>query len=211
LLIAGADLRRFLAVLQALYLNYNKYLRWKAKKSLSFGNLFPSLRHDRCTRIPSLQPCPCPTPGSPHASPRLLADIGGTNARFALETGPGRIEAIEVLACAAYPTLGDATRAYLALPRSGRGGNGAPCGRRDRQPGDGRHGAHDQSPLGILDRGAAPRVGFETFVVVNDFERWRWRCRTWLSTTSNRSAAAQPLPVRRSACSAPAPAWACPA
>ncbi|WP_322403814.1 glucokinase [Massilia luteola] len=51
-----------------------------------------------------------------HASPRLLADIGGTNARFALETGPGRIESIEVLPCAAYATLADALRAYLALP-----------------------------------------------------------------------------------------------
>jgi glucokinase len=35
-----------------------------------------------------------------HASPRLLADIGGTNARFALETAPGRIGLIEVLPCA---------------------------------------------------------------------------------------------------------------
>lgn len=51
-----------------------------------------------------------------HASPRLLADIGGTNARFALETGPGRIEAIEVLSCAAHATLADALRTYLALP-----------------------------------------------------------------------------------------------
>ncbi|WP_082547810.1 glucokinase [Massilia sp. Root335] len=51
-----------------------------------------------------------------HASPRLLADIGGTNARFALETGPGTIESIEVLPCAAYATLADALRAYLALP-----------------------------------------------------------------------------------------------
>ncbi|MDB5753894.1 MAG: glucokinase, partial [Massilia sp.] len=44
--------------------------------------------------------------------PRLLADIGGTNARFALETAPGRIELIEVLPCASYPTLADALRAY---------------------------------------------------------------------------------------------------
>jgi glucokinase len=51
-----------------------------------------------------------------HASPRLLADIGGTNARFALETGPGSIALIEVLPCAAYATLADALRAYLALP-----------------------------------------------------------------------------------------------
>ncbi|MES2017304.1 MAG: glucokinase [Pseudomonadota bacterium] len=45
---------------------------------------------------------------------RLLADIGGTNARFALETGPGTVVLIKVLACAAYPTLADALKAYLA-------------------------------------------------------------------------------------------------
>ena len=48
--------------------------------------------------------------------PRLLADVGGTNARFALEVAPGRIDAIEVLACADYPTLAAALVAYLALP-----------------------------------------------------------------------------------------------
>lgn len=47
---------------------------------------------------------------------RLLADIGGTNARFALEQGQGNIEAIEVLACADYPTLATAILAYLAMP-----------------------------------------------------------------------------------------------
>jgi glucokinase len=46
--------------------------------------------------------------------PRLLADIGGTNARFALETGPGRIEAMLTLACADYPRFEDAVHAYLA-------------------------------------------------------------------------------------------------
>ncbi len=48
--------------------------------------------------------------------PRLLADIGGTNARFALELGPGRVELIEVLACDSYPTIGAALRAYLGSP-----------------------------------------------------------------------------------------------
>ncbi|HAV34814.1 MAG TPA: hypothetical protein DCX52_00405, partial [Massilia sp.] len=47
---------------------------------------------------------------------RLLADVGGTNARFALETAPGRFEAVQVLGCADHATLGDAIRAYLALP-----------------------------------------------------------------------------------------------
>ena len=48
---------------------------------------------------------------------RLLADIGGTNARFALESGAGLVD-IEVLACAAYPTLGEAMRAYRAKARA---------------------------------------------------------------------------------------------
>lgn len=46
--------------------------------------------------------------------PRLLADIGGTNARFALERGPGWIDAADTLACADYPRFQDAARAYLA-------------------------------------------------------------------------------------------------
>jgi glucokinase len=46
---------------------------------------------------------------------RLLADVGGTNARFALQSDPhGGFDDIEVLAAANYPTLGDAIRAYLA-------------------------------------------------------------------------------------------------
>ena len=57
-----------------------------------------------------------PSPTSvPYADgPRLLADIGGTNARFALETAPATISLIKVLPGAAYATLADALRAYLA-------------------------------------------------------------------------------------------------
>lgn len=51
--------------------------------------------------------------GQPNPYPRLLADIGGTNARFALETGPGVIEDIDVLPCKEYATLADAIRSYL--------------------------------------------------------------------------------------------------
>ncbi|MFZ6710174.1 glucokinase [Undibacterium sp. TC9W] len=46
--------------------------------------------------------------------PRLLADIGGTNARFALETAERQFEAVSVLACADYPGLPDAIKSYLA-------------------------------------------------------------------------------------------------
>jgi len=48
--------------------------------------------------------------------PKLLADVGGTNARFTIETEPRKFTAIVVLKCADYPTLSDAIRAYLQHP-----------------------------------------------------------------------------------------------
>ncbi len=50
--------------------------------------------------------------GLPERAPRLLADIGGTNARFALHR-EGRIEHVRVLRCADFPGLADAVRRYL--------------------------------------------------------------------------------------------------
>ena len=49
---------------------------------------------------------------TPATAPRLVADIGGTNARFALQHD-GRIDRMQVLACADFATLGDAVRHYL--------------------------------------------------------------------------------------------------
>ena len=46
--------------------------------------------------------------------PRLLADVGGTNARFALETSAQHTEAVAVLPCAGYASLREAIGAYLA-------------------------------------------------------------------------------------------------
>jgi glucokinase len=46
--------------------------------------------------------------------PRLLADVGGTNARFALEIGPRSIEAVAVLSCDDFENLHAAMQAYLA-------------------------------------------------------------------------------------------------
>ena len=45
---------------------------------------------------------------------RLLADIGGTNARFALQPAGGGFADIEVLACRDYDHVKDAIAAYLA-------------------------------------------------------------------------------------------------
>ncbi len=50
----------------------------------------------------------------PHAPGRLLADVGGTNARFAWQAMPGApFEAITVLPVAGFPRLQDALRHYL--------------------------------------------------------------------------------------------------
>ncbi|HDZ4960244.1 TPA: glucokinase [Campylobacter jejuni] len=45
--------------------------------------------------------------------PRLLADIGGTNARFALEVAANIIKNIEIFPCNDYNTVVDAVKAYL--------------------------------------------------------------------------------------------------
>lgn len=50
----------------------------------------------------------------PDHSPRLLADIGGTNARFAWQAGPGHpLESELTLACADHGSLSDALLSYL--------------------------------------------------------------------------------------------------
>jgi glucokinase len=53
-------------------------------------------------------------PETPSDTTRLLADIGGTNARFAWQASPGApITDVQVLPGAQYPTLQAAMRAYL--------------------------------------------------------------------------------------------------
>jgi len=49
----------------------------------------------------------------PFETPRLLADIGGTYARFAVETAPGRFEHAASLRCADHPDFHAAVSAYL--------------------------------------------------------------------------------------------------
>ena len=51
---------------------------------------------------------------TPPTHPRLVGDIGGTNARFALVRAPGAEPSeIQVLPGAEFPTLLDALRHYL--------------------------------------------------------------------------------------------------
>lgn len=44
---------------------------------------------------------------------RLYADIGGTNARFALSRAPHELRHLRTIACSSYPELGDAAQDYL--------------------------------------------------------------------------------------------------
>jgi glucokinase len=61
------------------------------------------------TRSTSDTTLPNPLPAA-----RLVADVGGTNARFAWQAGSGQpLTDVRVLACAEYPTLQAAMRAYL--------------------------------------------------------------------------------------------------
>jgi glucokinase len=53
----------------------------------------------------------------PFERPRLLADIGGTYARFAVETAPGQLAHKALMPCADYPDFHAAVTAYLtSLP-----------------------------------------------------------------------------------------------
>ena len=106
-----------------------------------------------------------------HDSPRLLADIGGTNARFALELGPGRIELIDVLSCASHATLADAVRAYLASGALAEAGIGpirhAAIAIANPVVGDMVRMTNHHWEFSI--EGLRRELGFDTFVVVNDF------------------------------------------
>jgi glucokinase len=129
----------------------------------------------------------------PADGPRLLADIGGTNARFALETA-GQIEAIEVLACADYPSLA-AAASVPGLP-TWRQPAGKPC-------------AMARSPLPIPSRRlvrmtnhhwafsirAMRESGFTTLVVVNDFTALA-RSLPQLSASRNTRWARRGVPAR---------------
>ena len=96
---------------------------------------------------------------------RLIADIGGTNARFALVEGarPDRGRAPRCW-CATIPTRRRAIEAYLGGGGSDRGGDrGGDAGRERR---DRLH----QQPVAVLDRGPArPRLGLRELAVINDF------------------------------------------
>jgi len=107
-----------------------------------------------------------PSAGQHADGPRLLADIGGTNARFALETGPGAIGQVLVYPCAEYPGVAEVIQQYLKDTKIGRVNHAAIA---IANPVDGdqvRMTNHDWTFSIEATRRA---LGFDTLLVVNDF------------------------------------------
>jgi glucokinase len=98
--------------------------------------------------------------------PRLLADIGGTNARFALEHGPGQIDDIQVLACADHAEFAGALEAYLQQV-SAPAVRHAAIAIANPVTGDAIHMTNHHWQFSIEQ--TRRRFGFETLLATNDF------------------------------------------
>ena len=104
----------------------------------------------------------------PQTAPDLLvADIGGTNARFALSDASGALHDVRVLSAASFPNLDEAITAYFAgltLARPTQACFAVAC------PAKGPEIKFTNSPWRFLKTELKQKFGFERFVVINDFE-----------------------------------------
>ena len=102
-------------------------------------------------------------------SPRLIADIGGTYARFALESAPGRFERAASLRCADHADFHAAVSAYLATQatQSGRPIEHAAVAIANPVEGDAVRMTNYHWQFSIEQM--RQRLGLATLVVVNDF------------------------------------------
>src|ERR1700760_72358 len=107
-----------------------------------------------------------PGAGQHADGPRLLADIGGTNARFALETGPGEITQVLVYPCADYPGIADVIRKYLKDTKIGRVNHAAVA---IANPVDGDQVRMTNHDWHFSIEATRRALGFDTLLVVNDF------------------------------------------
>lgn len=101
-----------------------------------------------------------------HVAPRLLADIGGTYARFAIETAPRRFEHVASLKCADHADFHAAVSHYLKMRASPRVAHAA-VAIANPVSGDAVRmtNYHWQFSIERMRR----RLGLETLLVVNDF------------------------------------------
>jgi len=98
--------------------------------------------------------------------PRLLADIGGTNARFALEVAPGEITEVRIYPCADFPDIATAIQQYLSDARVSRVNHAAIA---IANPVDGDQVQMTNHHWSFSIEATRRAVGFDTLLVVNDF------------------------------------------
>jgi glucokinase len=108
---------------------------------------------------------------APDEGPRLLADVGGTNARFVIEAPGGSLDAVVVLACKDYASLADAIAAYFATPAAQAAGAGAVrhAAIAIANPVDGDIVAMTNHSWSFSIEAMRSALGFETLLIVNDF------------------------------------------
>jgi glucokinase len=107
-----------------------------------------------------------PGAGQHADGPRLLADVGGTNARFALESGPGEIAQVHVYPCADYPGIAEVIQHYLKDTKIGRVNHAAVA---IANPVDGDHVKMTNHDWSFSIEATRRALGFDTLLVVNDF------------------------------------------
>ncbi|WP_168792909.1 bifunctional transcriptional regulator/glucokinase [Paraburkholderia aromaticivorans] len=107
-----------------------------------------------------------PGAGQHADGPRLLADIGGTNARFALETSPGEIGSVKVYPCADYPGVAEVIKKYLKDTKIGRVNHAAIA---IANPVDGDQVSMTNHDWSFSIEATRRALGFDTLLVVNDF------------------------------------------
>jgi glucokinase len=107
-----------------------------------------------------------PGAGQHADGPRLLADIGGTNARFALETGPGEIGQVQVYPCADYAGVAEVIKKYLKDTKIGRVNHAAIA---IANPVAGALVSMTTHDWTFSIEATRRALGFDTLLVVNDF------------------------------------------
>ncbi len=99
-------------------------------------------------------------------NPRLLADIGGTYARFAVETAPGRVEHATSLRCADHADFHAAVTAFMDMLPTGRIQHAAIA---IANPVEGDQVRMTNYHWQFSIEQMRQRLGLDTLVVVNDF------------------------------------------
>jgi glucokinase len=106
---------------------------------------------------------------TPFDSPRLLADIGGTYARFTIETAPGQFQHMASLRCADHADFEAAVSSYLTGLPQGRVGHIEHAAIAIANPVEGDDVRMTNYHWKFSIEQMRHRLSFESLVVVNDF------------------------------------------